>query len=407
MSTLIRIEVGEAAAEPDAQERHNLRVAATAVEIAKKLRWSDYKKLALAHAAGEHHSRGYAESASYWERVLRDVSSASKIPVKVAGLHLETEARELSKLIAMACYIAKRWESGPQELTGWADILDGLGQRVKDGLLEERHLFILKQRKDAAVQLIDEVVGTLPVFPAIALQAMQIASDPMSAGQKLEETVNSDAVLAGEILRAANSPAYSASSPITTIRQAVLLIGFGEACRVIAASLFRPMFQAAALRPLWNHSLEVARLTESCARLSGTGDPEEAFLAGLMHDVGRLAMLKTPPEINTRIKAITDLGCEPLFAETMVFGFDHCAAGAQVLRAWDIPQTIIEAVSCHHAPEKSDSVLASQLYLAECWSQSLEDLPSERRFHEALDRSRLNPEHLRALPQGKALMDWH
>lgn len=406
-TTHIRIELREAPAASDPQERHNYRVAAAAVEIAKKLRWSDYKRLALAQAAGEHHSRSYSETAPYWERVLRDVNSDSRTPVKISGLHMETEARELSRLMAMGCYIAKRWETTPEELGGWGEILDGLAQRVKDGLLEERHLFIVRQRAQAAVQLIEEVVGTLPVFPAIALQAMQIASDPMSAGQKLEETVNSDAVLAGEILKAANSPVYSAASPITSIRQAVLLIGFGEACRVIAASLFRPMFQAAALRPLWNHTLEVARLTESCARLSGKGDPEEAFLAGLMHDVGRLAMLKTPPEINARVKAITDLGCEPLFAETMVFGFDHCAAGAQVLRAWEIPQSIVEAVACHHAPEKSESVLASHLYLAECWSQSMEDLPSEKRFQKALVRSGLDAEHLRALPQGNALLDWH
>lgn len=404
MSTLTRIEADEVAGEQDGQGQHNLRVTATAVELARKLRWSDYKRLALAHAGGEHHSLGYSESASYWERVIRDVATQSKLPVRISNLHMETEARELSRILAMACLISRRWEASSEELTGWAEIQTELDRRVKDGLLDERHLLTLRQRAQAGAELIQEVVSTLPVFPSIALQAMQIASDPMAAGTKLEDTVNSDPVLAGEILKAANSPLYGAKSPIRTIRQAVLLIGMGEACRVIAASLFRPMFQAAALRPLWNHSLEVARLTESCARISGVGDPEEAFLAGLMHDVGRLAMLKTPPEVQARFKAMTDLNCEPVFSETLVFGFDHCAAGTMVLRSWQIPDSIVEAVGAHHMPERSDSPLASQLYLAECWSQSLEHLSSAARFQQALLRAGLNPDQLKALPQAPALL---
>ncbi len=407
MSTLIRIEREANSGELEAQDRHNLRVAATAMEIARKLRWSDYKRLALAHASGEHHSTSYSSGTTYWERVIRDVNSQSKIPVRAANLHMETEARELSQVIEMSCLIAKRWEAAPEDLIMWAEIQNEIDQRVKDGLFDERHVHVLRQRGQAGAELIQQVVNTLPVFPTIALQAMQIASDPMAAGRKLEETVNSDAVLAGEILRAANSPAYGVKSPITTIRQAVLLIGMGEACRVIAASLFRPMFQAPALRPLWNHSLEVARLAEACARLANQGDPEEAFLAGLMHDIGRLAMLKTPPEMQSRIKALTDLGCDPLFAEMMMFGFDHCAAGTQVLRSWQIPQPILEAVAAHHAPERSDSVLASQLYLAECWAQGMEDLPSTRRLQSAMDRAGLRPEHQNLLPQVETISAWH
>lgn len=394
-----------AGAEPGSQP-HERRVAAAVAELAKKLRWSEYKRLALEEAAAQHHTPRYSETPSYWERVIRDVGGSLKPPVRTSNLNMDTEARELSRLLQMACLIVRRWEASPVDLTGWDEIQVELEERARDGFLEERHLHVIRQRAQAAMQLIDQAVSTLPVFPSIALQAMQIASDPMAAGQKLEETINSDPVLAGEILRAANSPVYSPASPIATIRQAVLLIGFGEACRVIAASLFRPMFQAAALRPLWNHSLEVARLAESCARLSRRCDPEEAFLAGLMHDVGRLAMLKTPMEVQARMKAMTDAGCEPRFAEAMVFGFDHAAAGVEVLREWQIPDSVQQAVAFHHAPERSDSILASCLYLAECWSQSMEDLASEKRVRSAMECVGLKLDMLKALPSAPPVMAW-
>jgi putative nucleotidyltransferase with HDIG domain len=385
---------------------HDGRVAATAAELAKKLRWSEYKKSALVEAAAHHHLPLYTETPAYWERVIRDVGSNLKPPVKTSNLNMEVEARELSRLLQLACYLSRRWEAARDEPLDWEAIQEEMDARARDGFLEERHLHLIRQRTQAAMQMIDQAVATLPVFPSIALQAMQIASDPMSAGKKLEETINSDPVLAGEILHTANSPVYSPMAPITTIRQAVLLIGCGEACRVIASSLFRPMFQAAALRPLWNHSLEVARLAESCARLSGKADPEEAFLAGLMHDVGRLAMLKTPIEVQGRIKAMHDAGCEPLYAETIVFGFDHCRAGVEVLREWQIPESIQEAVACHHSPELGDSVLASCLYLAEHWSQSMEDLPSDRRTRAAMQHVGLQSEMLKALPSAPPMLAW-
>lgn len=152
------------------------------------------------------------------------------------------------------------------------------------------------------------------------------------------------------------------------------------------ASVFQPLFGSASLRDLWRHSLTVAQLTERVALLSARIDPQEAFLAGLVHDIGRLALQKVRHEYVADYQRLTGRGCEPVFAEMVLCGFDHGAIGAEVLRCWSFPEHLIEAVGQHHRPEFGDSLLAAAIYLAEACSGAREDLASEVRVELAEDR---------------------
>jgi putative nucleotidyltransferase with HDIG domain len=143
--------------------------------------------------------------------------------------------------------------------------------------------------------------------------------------------------------------------------------------------------------------LEVAKLSEALASTTGKADPEEAFLTGLMHDIGRLALWKLPARLTADYSTIVDQGCEPMFAETLLASFDHTVAGREVMRRWNLPPHMVQAVELHHQPERCESILTQVLYLAEHCSGSQEDIPSMARFKLAVDRSGIDQQQLNAL----------
>ena len=142
----------------------------------------------------------------------------------------------------------------------------------------------------------------------------------------------------------------------------------------------KPLFASRHLHKLWNHSIEVAATSERLARISRKADPEQAFLAGLVHDVGRLALLRLPLAATERYIRLMDQGCPRVLVERVLFGRTHMSVGADALRKWNFSDEIVDSVASHHAPEQYPSTLSSLLYLAEEWSSEAEDLPSSFRL---------------------------
>jgi HD-like signal output (HDOD) protein len=385
-----------------ALEAHSRRVGAAAVELAKRLGWPPDRQRTLREAADVHHEVASAIDARFLNRLIQDVWGYSPETAPQRGPSTE----EMAKLLELCCFFVQRWEFIPYELASYPEIIDELRTMSKDGFFGAKHVEALANVPSVKLADIQQVVTKLPVFPAVALKAMKTAQNPMASAMHVEEIVGSDAVLAGEILKTANSPLYSPSTPIRSIRQAVVFMGIPECCRVITAAAFRPMFQSPLVRPLWNHSLEVARMAETLSRTTGQGDPEEAFLVGLMHDVGRLAIWKLPTKNTTLYAALLEQGCEAMFAETLLCGFDHTVAGGQVVRHWRLGDNLATAITYHHQPERSDLLLTHLLYLAEYCSNANEDLASTARLNNALHRTGLTRDQLNALHSPAASTEW-
>jgi len=106
-------------------------------------------------------------------------------------------------------------------------------------------------------------------------------------------------------------------------------------------------------------------------------------LAGLIHDVGRLAFAIMPLAFQERFRRLADGGCPPVEVEMCLSGRCHGEVGAETLAQWKFPAEIVEAVRWHHRPERSAHPLSSLLYLAEFISESQEDLPSFVRINAA------------------------
>ncbi len=238
-----------------------------------------------------------------------------------------------------------------------------------------------------------ELLSRLPVFPAVVFQVLAMTADEDVTFRQLERLLSSDQVLAGRLIGVANSSLYSPRAAISTIRQAISYIGLDATRRVAVAAVVQPLFASSKLRDLWQHSLQAARACERMASANGDVHPDEAFLTGLVHDVGRLAIWWMTKEATLAYTRLLEHGCEPVLAEMFVLGFDHGELGAEILRLWKFPEPLVEAVARHHQPERSSSTLAALLHLAELEIAPGEAPASTLRLQSA--RERIGP---RAMP---------
>ena len=242
---------------------------------------------------------------------------------------------------------------------------------------------------------ISRVIDRLPVFPRAAREMVKCLSSTDTTVRELEKAASLDPVMSGLLIQTANSGFYSPRNSIGNIRHAIAYIGVEAARKVLLAATFRSNFASMRLHQLWNHSLDVAQTAERLAMRSRMHlDPSEAFLAGLVHDVGRLAFSIMPAAFLERFYRLTDGGCPAVEVEICLSGLCHGEVGAQTLVQWKFPSALVDAVRWHHRPERSTSVLASLLYLAEFVSESEEDLPSAIRLRAACRQTGIDPEAL-------------
>jgi putative nucleotidyltransferase with HDIG domain len=158
-------------------------------------------------------------------------------------------------------------------------------------------------------------------------------------------------------------------------------VGTEAAGKLIAAAAVRRSFISGNLHQLWTHSTDTADQAASVAAAAGGFDAGEAYLAGLVHDVGRLAYEISPAAADLR--RWEEAGFPATYAEFLISGTDHAAIGGEILKMWLFPEELVEAVKHHHRPELTASRLAAVLYAAE---EPDEALPSCARDHAATKR---------------------
>ena len=209
---------------------------------------------------------------------------------------------------------------------------------------------------------IDTSAISLPVLPQQIARLVRTSSETCSCAD-LEEIAASDPVCAGRLLGAANSGLLGRSA-IVRLREAILHLGIPESCRILVAACLNGLFASKALQGVWKHSQAVAVSARTIAFATAI-DPDTAYLAGLLHDIGRLGFLMLPSQLKIREQKWTAAGFPVVYAETLAYGMDHAALGALLLRNWEVPEPIIEAVRIHHRPEHSRSELGAILCIAE------------------------------------------
>ncbi len=373
---------------------HCRRVAALAGELGRRLRLPPAELIALEEAALHHHaelSSGPGEAAG------PDLSARASAILHSFRNPEHPGGGRAAAILRVAEAFAERVEFLPFQPAALEQIVDELNWLAQKGLYDPGVTAHLGALVSIRMEDLLATVHRLPVFPAVALRALMISPDEETSLEQMESLVSSDQVLAGAIVEAANSSLYNPARRISTITQALAYIGVEGARRVVVAQVFRPLFACRALGRLWRHAVETAVKAERLAALSKVANGQEAFLAGLVHDVGRLALHRLGGAEGERYARLREKGADAVFVELMLCGFDHGVASAEILRSWSFPAHMVEAVEHHHRPEASRSAMAALLHVAESWSGEAEeeDLPSPRRVQRALKQLGLTAESLK------------
>ncbi len=191
----------------------------------------------------------------------------------------------------------------------------------------------------------------LPPFPAIAVRALHLVSGTDTSLLELCDLIRSDPAFSTAVLRIANSPLVAFSKNITSVVQASMLLGFGRLKSVVVTVGLRSYLKncySPLLTSTWRHSVACAIIAQRAARLCGF-DKEFSYTAGVMHDIGRVAMATAlPEEYAHAMQRRANRPLDVLRTERDVFGVDHCQAGRSLAALWGLPTAFLETIASHH-----------------------------------------------------------
>ena len=201
----------------------------------------------------------------------------------------------------------------------------------------------------------------LPVVPVVAQKVMDEMTRVSCSAASLSAIIRGDQALMGRILRIANSAFYRRPIPAKTLEQAVVRLGLGLvrdlAISLSTQSLFKKFGPLET--QMWEHSIAVGTAAQLIARDTGNLDSGEAFVAGMLHDTGKVLLNNHAPEAYANAVARAQDEGRSLYAiEREEFGFDHTVVGGLMLKKWELPEEIVNAAVWHHSADELDMVPA-------------------------------------------------
>ncbi|HJV21906.1 MAG TPA: HDOD domain-containing protein, partial [Holophagaceae bacterium] len=173
--------------------------------------------------------------------------------------------------------------------------------------------------------------------------------------EDLRKVISTDQALTSQILKISNSAMFGMMREIKTLSQAIMTLGFSTIKSVVIASSAKNLYQRGAVglqeRLLWEHALVTALASRALGKQLKFPRVEEAFIGGLMHDIGKSVMgVKFPERYGAIMRTVYNGQGDALELELETFGFDHTMVGEALLRSWNLAQSLEEAVRWHHHP---------------------------------------------------------
>jgi putative nucleotidyltransferase with HDIG domain len=199
----------------------------------------------------------------------------------------------------------------------------------------------------------------LPSLPQVFMELQQAINAPNTGADDLASIISQDPGLTAFLLRMVNSAFYSLPMQIDTISRAVTVIGVKQLSTMAIGTSVMNLFkdippEVVDMERFWMHSITCGLVARRLCIMTGRGQPERAFVAGLLHDIGQLLFFKTMPEKAAVLLAEARRRGELLSkTEVDVLGFDHATLGGMLLRKWNFPYVLVAGVLEHHNPKKS------------------------------------------------------
>ncbi len=209
--------------------------------------------------------------------------------------------------------------------------------------------------KSRDLQTIVARISEISTLPDVALKVMEVAQDPSTGAADLTRVVEGDPALGARVLRLVNSAAYGVRTTIRNLHQAISYLGFSQvrnlALTASVSDIFKSDEQIGTYRRhgLWRHLVSVGVCARMIAQRQGMSNFEDAFLAGLLHDIG---IILEDQQAHAPFRVVMEslrTDATLVEVEREVLGFDHCVLGEMLAESWRFPVVTRAAIRYHHA----------------------------------------------------------
>ncbi len=205
-------------------------------------------------------------------------------------------------------------------------------------------------------------VKEIPPLPQSIIQILEITKNDKSSVRDLTKVFERDPTLAVNILKLANTPLYGFAGKISTISHAIVCLGLETVKSIALTSSTHDMLSneipAYGLEKgmLWQHSMASGTCAKIIAQRIGYKDCEEAYIAGLLMDIGKIILSSFAEEQFNQVIEKSNKNNIPFNqVEQEVLGFGHPQVGGRIIKKWNLPTGLVEAVQYHHQPDKADA----------------------------------------------------
>jgi putative nucleotidyltransferase with HDIG domain len=221
----------------------------------------------------------------------------------------------------------------------------------------ENQMSVDTQAREVAVANVIREISHIATLPEITLKIVSIVEDPSSTAQDLHNVISKDPALCTRILKVVNSAFYGLPGQIGSINRAIVLLGLNAVKNIAIAASLAKLFKGGQLtngfsaKDLWTHSIAVGTATKLLAERMKLGLVDEAFLAGLIHEIGLMVMMQY--DRNKLVEVFekgSQQGADFATVETAVFGATHTEFGAALSEKWKFPKNFTNIIGFHHNP---------------------------------------------------------
>ncbi|MEZ5541301.1 MAG: HDOD domain-containing protein [Pseudomonadota bacterium] len=200
---------------------------------------------------------------------------------------------------------------------------------------------------------IEEQLRELPLLPVVAVKMLSLNRESADYFDDITRLAGQDPTFAVRLIRIANSSALATRTPITNLKTAIIRLGTAQIAALVTSMAVMRIFvpSSSEARDLWLHSIQVAQAARAVAVLGKDlqVNPDDAFLAGLLHDIGRFILIRTAHHVlRTLDENDWDSAGQLIASEQEICGYDHTQLGWRICRKWQLPEPIVSVVRSHH-----------------------------------------------------------
>lgn len=229
-------------------------------------------------------------------------------------------------------------------------------------------------------------IGEIAMLPQVVMKVIDMTNNPRATAQDLEDVIGQDQGLTSKVLTLANSSYYGLPRRVSSLREAVMFLGFRAVRNIAMTASCYNMFigksdsQSLLKRRIWKHSVDTSLLTRLVCAYASEVVPDEAFAAGLLHDIGKTVLEQYYPQAMMLVVQTAErLGIRQYEAEEQILGFNHADVAFALAMQWNLPVALSEALGFHHsvAAAATAPLLVAVVALSSDIANFLEEAPDQ------------------------------